>query len=123
MSQSPAYQWDPFWEQYFRYDAQVATDGTVKSRVPRSVLEEEAAALAMVRTEALPAYVKRPMLILRATVGLLGPDRGFILSAEEAERLRGVMPAVRVVEVPETNHYTIVRADALREAISAFLSE
>ncbi len=123
LRQTMPFPWDSFWEGWLRYDAEVQPDGTVKSRVPRAAVEEDGAALAMTRTEALPAYVKQPTLILRATIGMLGPDRGFILSAEEAERLRGVMPAVRVVEVPETNHYTIVRADLLREAISAFLSE
>jgi hypothetical protein len=72
-------------------------------------VEEEGATPVMTRTEAMPASVKQPTLILRATIGMLGPDRGFILTAEEAERLRDVIGDGRVVEVPETNHYTIVR--------------
>jgi pimeloyl-ACP methyl ester carboxylesterase len=123
MSQSPAYQWGPFWEQYFRYDAQAGKDGSVTSSVPRAAIEEESAALAMTRSEALPPFVKQPTLILRATIGMLGGDRGFILPAEEAERLRGVMGAAEVVEIPETNHYTIIQAPALQEAVARFLTD
>lgn len=123
VKQSPAYTWSPFWEAYFRYDAQQDAQGRVTSRVSKAAIEEESAALAMTRSEALPAFVKQPTLILRAAIGMLGPDRGFILPAEEAARLQSVMPAARVVEIPNTNHYTIVLADQLREAITAFLAE
>src|SRR2546421_5320288 len=34
MQQAPVYQWNTFWERYYRYDAEVHTDGTVTSRVP-----------------------------------------------------------------------------------------
>jgi pimeloyl-ACP methyl ester carboxylesterase len=123
MRQLPMLQWNEFWEQYFRYDAEVHADGTVTSRVPRHVVDEEGAALAAIRTENLPAFVRQPTLILRATLGTLTPDRGFVLPREEAERLRGVMPNCQVVEVPDTNHYTIMLSDMLDQAILQFLAE
>lgn len=119
----PFIEWSPLWEDYFRYDAQVAADGTVTSRVPRAAIEEENFATGSLRTEALPAFVRCPTLVLRATVGLLGPDRGLILAPEEAERMRTVMPDCRVVEVPGTNHYTIVHSDVLLRSIASFLAE
>jgi pimeloyl-ACP methyl ester carboxylesterase len=123
MRQLPMLQWNDLWEQYFRYDAEVHPDGTVTSRVPRQAIEEESAALAALRSEDLPQAVRQPTLVLRATVGLLGPDRGFILPRDEAERLLTVMPNCRVTEIPETNHYTIVESPLVRDAVVAFLAE
>ena len=66
--------------------------------------------------------MRQPTLILRAVVGLLGPDKGLILPREEAERLRAIMPSCEVVEIPDTNHYTIVEAPLLRDTIISFLA-
>jgi pimeloyl-ACP methyl ester carboxylesterase len=121
--QAPLFQWNPFWEQYFRYDAQVHADGTVTSRVLRSVVEEESAALVATRTEILPGLVHTPTLVARAALGTLGPDRGIILPREEAERLRTLIAGSRVVEVPDTNHYTIILSDVFRDTVGAFLAE
>jgi pimeloyl-ACP methyl ester carboxylesterase len=118
----PFFEWGPLWEEYFRYDALVAADGTVTSRVPKAAIEEESFALGALRSEALPAFVRCPTLVLRATVGLLGPDRGLILPAEEAERLRAVIADCQVVEVPGTNHYTIVHDEQLLQATARFLA-
>ncbi len=122
MRQLPMLRWNELWQQYFRYDAEVHPDGTVTSRVPRAAIEEETAALAALRSEDLPQAVRQPTLVLRATVGLLGPDRGLILPPEEAERLRTVMPDCRTLDIPDTNHYTIVESPTLRDAIIAFLT-
>ncbi len=123
MRQLPMLQWNALWEQYFRYDADIHPDGTVSSRVPRRAIEEENAALAALRSEDLPNLVRQPTLILRATVGLLGPDSGFILPRAEAERLSAIMPASRVIDIPDTNHYTIIESPRFFEAVSAFLAE
>ena len=111
------------WSASFRYDADIHPDGMVTSRVPRRAIEEENAALAALRSEDLPNSVRQPTLILRATVGLLGPDSGFILPRAEAERLSAIMPSSRVIEIPDTNHYTIIESPRLFEAVSAFLAE
>jgi pimeloyl-ACP methyl ester carboxylesterase len=121
MSGLPMFTWGPFWEQYFRYDAEVQPDGTVISRVPKAAIEEESAALFFTKTEALPEYVKAPTLVARAATGILGPDRGVVLPREEAERLAAVMPDCKWVEIPESNHYTIVISAAFVDALTAFL--
>ena len=123
MRRLPMIQWNTFWEQYFRYDAQVHSDGQVTSRVSKTAIEEENAVLFMTRTEDLPHFVKQPTLIVRATVGLLGVDRGLILPAEEAQRLLQIMPASQLVEIPDANHYTMMLAEQLPLAITAFLAE
>ena len=123
MSELPVIRWNSFCERSFRYDAELHPDGTVTSCVPRHAIEEEAAAVGAIRTEALPSFVRARTLVLRAALGTLGPDRGIVLPREEAERLRTVMPHCRVVEVPDTNHYTIVESPIFHEEVLSFLAE
>src|SRR5262249_7216183 len=98
MRQLPMFEWDELWEDYFRYDAEVRADGTVTSSVPKAVVEEETLANSLLRLEALPNLVRAPTLLIRATVGLLGPDRGLLLPRAEAERLQGIIPNCRLIE-------------------------
>ncbi len=121
--QIPMFEWNPFWEQLFRYDALVREDGTVISRVPKAAVDEENAANFALRLDVLPEYIRKPTLILRAALGTLGPDRGIVLPAEEAERMRSLIPDCRVVVVPDTNHYTIVLSPVFQQAVTAFLAE
>ena len=121
MSALPMLTWNPFWEQYFRYDADVQPDGTVISRVPKAAIQEESAALFFTKSEILPEHVTAPALIVRASTGLLGPDKGYILPREEAERLAAVMPDARWVEIPDTNHYTVTLPPAFLEHVAGFL--
>ena len=115
-------EWTPLWEDYFRYDAETRPDGTVASRVPKSAIEEESLALALTRSEALPDLIHKPTLLIRATVGLLGPDRGFILPRDEAERVRDVIAGCQLVEIADTNHYTVITVPPFADAVSAFLT-
>ena len=114
---------DAFWNRYYRYDAETRPNGTVMSSVPKAAVTEDQAALFFTRTDVLPEHVKAPTLIVRATQGLLGGERGQILPAAEAERLRTLIPGSRMVEIPETNHYTIVCAEPFTRTLMAFLSE
>jgi len=114
---------DAFWERYYRYDAEVQADGTVVSTVPKPAIAEEQAAMFLTRTDVLPEFVKAPTLIVRATEGLLGGERGLILPAEEAERLRRIMPGSRVVEIPGTNHYTAALTETFAHQVIGFVTE
>ncbi len=89
--------------------------------MPKHALDEESAVNYFLREEALPAFVRAPTLIVRAAVGTLGADRGFILPAEDAERMRSVIPDCRIVVIPDTNHYTVVLPDAFTQELLAFL--
>ena len=91
--------------------------------MPKAVIAEEQAAIFFTRTDALPGFVRAPTLIVRATVGLLGGDRGQILPRAEAERLLAAIPGSRLVEIPETDHYTVVLADAFAGEVAAFLED
>jgi|SRR5579859_1105299 len=118
---SPVHQWTPFWEAYYRYDAQVHPDGTVISRVSREVIAEEVAVNASINADALIPRIQAPTLITRATLGTLAPDKGFILPAEEAARMRDIIPGSRLVEIPNTNHYTITLSEVFTREVLAFL--
>lgn len=122
MRRSPLWSWNPFWEAYFRYDAEERAGGGVVSRVPKGAIAEENACNAAIRTEVLPDSVRAPTLIVRATTGLLGADRGLILPAEEAERLTRVIAGSRLVEIPGTNHYTVVLDGRFTQAVTSFLA-
>jgi pimeloyl-ACP methyl ester carboxylesterase len=115
-------EWTPFWEDYFRYDALVRADGSVVSRVPKAAIDEENLTNFLTRIDVLPSLVKQPTLIVRATVGLLGPDRGLLLPREEAERMLGLIPGSRLVELPGTNHYTIVSVPEFAVSVREFLA-
>ncbi len=123
MSKAPLYQWNVFWENYFRYDAVVRSDGTVTSGVSRATIEEENFVTGHTRFELLPNYVKAPTLLARATGGLLGEGRGFILPAAEAERMRSLIPGSQVIAVPDTNHYTIILSEVFKNEVTAFLEK
>lgn len=120
--QTPLHPWDAFWEAYYRYDVEVHADGSVTSRIPRGAIEEEVAVNMSINADMLMPRIQAPALLARATLGTLAPDRGFILSAEEAERVQGLVAGCRVVEIPDTNHYTIVLSDVFARETQAFLA-
>jgi hypothetical protein len=93
----------------------------VACRIPRAAIAEEVATNATIRLDMLSEMVRVPTLIARATVGMLAPDRGLLLPREEAERLLRVIPASRMIEIADTNHYTVILADAFTDACTAFL--
>ncbi len=114
---------DAFWERYYRYDAEVQADGTVLSGVPKAAIAEEQATMFLIRSDVLPEFVKVPTLIVRATEGLLGGDRGQILPAAEAERLRSLIADSRLLEIPGSNHYTAALTETFAQSVTGFLAE
>jgi pimeloyl-ACP methyl ester carboxylesterase len=115
--------WEPFGKRYYRYDAEVRPDGSAVSSVPKGAIAEEQTAAVFTRLDALPASVRAPTLIVRATVGLLGGERGQILPSAEAERLRDAIAGSRLVEIAGADHYTVVLADAFAREVAVFLEE
>ncbi|WP_338247619.1 alpha/beta fold hydrolase [Dictyobacter halimunensis] len=121
--QTPIHQWSPFWEDYYRYDAEVHADGTVTSRVPKAAIEEEITVNMSMNADALLPRIQAPTLITRAALGTLSPTRGIILTADEAERVQTIIKGSRVVEIPDINHYTIMLSEVFTSAVLAFLSK
>lgn len=120
--QASIYDWNDYWEEYYRYDVEERPDGSASSRMPLHALQEEVTVNALINTLVLPERVGVPLLVARAAHGTFAPDRGFVLPPDEAERIRTVAPNARVVEIPECNHYTIALSSSLTEEVVAFLS-
>jgi pimeloyl-ACP methyl ester carboxylesterase len=121
--QSSSHEWTPLWEAYYRYDAQAHPDGTVTSRVPKAAVEEEFLVESTLNAEVALARIQAPTLLLRAALGTLAPDRGFIMTADEAERVQSIIPGCRVAEIPGTNHYTIITSEVFTREVVTFLAE
>ena len=119
--QSPAHSWNAFWEAYYRYDAEVHPDGTVTSRVPKAAIEEEIMVNTSLNPDVLLSRIQAPTLIARAPLGTLAPDRGFLMAPDEAERVKGIIAGSHVVEIPDTNHYTIILSAVFTREVLSFL--
>jgi pimeloyl-ACP methyl ester carboxylesterase len=119
--QSPAHTWNSFWEAYYRYDAEVHPDGTVTSRVPKAAIEEEIMVNTSINPDVLLSRIQAKTLIARALMGTLAPDRGFLMAPDEAERVKGIIAGSQVVEIPNTNHYTIVLSEVFTREVMSFL--
>jgi pimeloyl-ACP methyl ester carboxylesterase len=115
--------WNGYMERYYRFDVAEAPDGSVRSKVPRAVIEEEVAAMrAGYNLKEMYRWIRRPALVLRAPEGLQRQD-DYILSPAEAIAMVSAMPNARLVEIPGTNHYTILlgKRPAVEAAVLAFL--
>lgn len=68
--------------------------------------------------------IRCPTLVLLSTVGLLGPEEGYILPPDEARRMQRVIPDCDLVEVEDTNHYDVLYSapETTVEAVRAFLA-
>jgi pimeloyl-ACP methyl ester carboxylesterase len=69
--------------------------------------------------------IRCPTLILLSTVGLAGPEEGFILPPDDARRMERTIPNSSLVEVEDTNHYDILYSapPTTVEAIESFLAK
>jgi len=115
--------WNQCIENYFRYETEEVPGG-VRSRVRPENIAEERANLAQVDPTQLYPRVRCPVLILRATRGLLG-ERGLVLPPQAAERMLADLPRARMVELPGRDHYSILfQPDPRRDqAILEFMAE
>lgn len=124
MKQAPFLQpWSPALETYFQYEVE-EVDGGVRSRVQPEHIQEEIRNL--MEADAAQAYPKLtcPVLILRATEGMLAED-DVLLPEDAAERMLKEIPNARRVDVEGTNHYGIVfqPSEVRDRAILDFLEE
>jgi len=124
LKNSPVLQpWNHALENCYRYEVQNDSEG-VKSRMRPENIQEELENLTETDLKETYAKISCPVLILRATQGMLQED-DLLLPREVAEKMQGMIPDSRVVDVPGTNHYTIVfqPSPERNRAIHAFLGE
>jgi lipase len=115
--------WDEDLERYFAGDVRPEGGGWRHHADLETVTEDRENMQGFPLSELWPR-IGCPTLVLLSTVGLAGPDKGFILPPPDARRMREIIPHCALVEVGNTNHYDILYSapKTTVEAIRGFLS-
>jgi pimeloyl-ACP methyl ester carboxylesterase len=107
MKQAPFLQpWNSYMETYFRYEVE-EVEGGVRSRVHPKHIEEEIGNLKKEDSTKFYSKVRCPVLLLRATKGMLSED-DFVLPEDVARRMESEIRNAKRVDLENTNHYTIL---------------
>ena len=123
MKKAPFLQpWSPLLETYFQHEAEVLPDG-VRSRIQPAHIQEEASNLSRFEAEPLYPQIQCPTLILRAPEGMLA-ENDILLPEETAEKMTRKIPKARRLDLPGTNHFSILFAPSRTrdEGIREFLA-
>jgi pimeloyl-ACP methyl ester carboxylesterase len=124
MKQAPVLQpWSQAIEDYFRYESE-DVEGGVRSRIHPDHIREEAQNIRREMPSAYYPKIKCPVLILRATDGILSPD-DLVLPEYAVNRMIAEMADARRIDIKGTNHYSILlQPNAQRDrAMLDFLKE
>jgi pimeloyl-ACP methyl ester carboxylesterase len=113
--------WNAYWDRHYRYDL-IDVEGGVRPRTDAAAVGEDAAFGATHSLLDLWPFVRRPVLLLRATVPLGGPD-GFVVTPQDFRHFQDVHPeSVRPAEI-EANHFGIAVDPRALAAIDTFLTD
>jgi len=115
--------WSQALENYFRYEVEEVPGG-IRPRIRPETIQEEIVNLTRLDVSHFYPQVHCPVLILRATEGVLYPD-DILLPEDVVQRMVREIPKARRVDVERTNHYSILFQDnpARDQAILQFLEE
>ena len=114
--------WDERLERYFAGDIQL-DDGAWRHHADLETVRDDREKMYGFPLSRLWPRIGCPTLVLLSTVGLAGPDEGFILPPQDAHRMREIIPDCTLVEVEDTNHYDILYSaprttvDAIRDSL------
>lgn len=124
MKQAPFLQpWSQAIENYFRYESE-AVEGGVRSRInPANIKEEIQNIQQEVASEYYPKVIC-PVLILRATNGILSQD-DLVLPESAVEKMVSEIPNARRVNIEGTDHFSILfQPNEMRDkAIQEFITK
>ena len=114
--------WNDSLESYFRNDVETLPSGAVRSKAAPTAIREELLSLQRERLWTFHHRVRCPTLILRAPDGLLTAT-DCLMTREEGRAMAAAIPRAKLVEIPGTNHYTVLmgRHPRVRAAVRAFL--
>jgi len=114
--------WSPALEAYFRYDLE-RVEGGYQSRIRPAHIQEEIAHKRQTGAAEFYDRIACPVLILRATDGLLEPD-DILLPEDAVARMLQEISKSRCISLSGTHHYSIVwQPNARRDqAIMDFLA-
>jgi pimeloyl-ACP methyl ester carboxylesterase len=116
--------WDENLELYFAGDVRPADGGGWRHHADLETIEEDREKMRGFQLSELWPRIRCPTLVLLSTVGLAGPDQGFILPPRDARRMQETIPECTLVEVEDTNHYDILYSapkttvDAIRDSLA-----
>jgi len=107
MKQVPFLQpWSDEIEAYYEYDLIETTDG-FRSRIQPENIREEVLNKRETNVSQYYTELKCPVLILRATDGILQPD-DILLPRDVVDSMLAAISEARAVDVDNTNHYSIL---------------
>jgi pimeloyl-ACP methyl ester carboxylesterase len=115
--------WDERLERYFAGDVR-SDDGGWRHHADLETVKDDREKMHGFPLSELWPRIGCPTLVLLSTVGLAGPDQGFILPPQDARRMQEIIPDCRLVEVENTNHYDILYSapkttvDAIRGSLA-----
>jgi len=120
---SPPNRWSATAEAYVRNDAIVTPEGEIASSASKeAVLADGGAAIVDPNSASSIERIDRPALLLWSPRGILDQSPG-LYNQEQVDEVVGRLGHLQAVQVPETNHYTIltdsVGAGATADAILA----
>jgi pimeloyl-ACP methyl ester carboxylesterase len=100
--------WNEPLESYFSGDVRPGDNGRWHPIADLETIQEDRVKMRGLLLSKLWPHVRCPTLVLLSTVGLAGPEEGFILPPEDAHRMQEIIPDCDLVEVENTNHYDIL---------------
>ena len=115
--------WSQALEDYFRYEAELV-EGGVRSRINPANILEEAQNIQQETPSKYYSKVTCPVLILRATDGILSND-DLVLPESAVDRMVSEIPNARRADINGTNHFSILFQphEARDKAIREFLEK
>ena len=115
--------WDERLERYFAGDVR-PDDGGWHHHADLETVKDDREKMHGFPLSELWPRIGCPTLVLLSTVGLDGPDEGFILPPQDTRRMQEIIPDCKLVEVDDTNHYDILYSapkttvDAIRDSLA-----
>jgi pimeloyl-ACP methyl ester carboxylesterase len=97
--------WSPFWDAYYSYELERRPDGTWSPSTSRAAAEEDLYQEWPDDWSDHWRALTMPTVLVRATQPLNG---ALVVPNSAVEGMRAANPAVRVVETPQSNHFTCV---------------
>jgi pimeloyl-ACP methyl ester carboxylesterase len=115
--------WSSALDTYFHYEVEETKEG-IRSRVLPGAIQEDIVSLTEFDASQFYPRIQCPVLILRATQGVLNKD-DLLLPEDVVQRMTREIPRSRRVDVEGTNHYSILFQDnSTRDrAVIQFLKE
>jgi pimeloyl-ACP methyl ester carboxylesterase len=107
MKKAPFLQpWSPELDHYFGHDVE-EVDGVIQSRIDPEHMSEEIENLKKIDAAALYPKIRCPVLILRATDGMLADD-DLVLPLSAVNRMCSEIDQTQYINLTGTNHYSIL---------------